>query len=214
MKTEEKKIKDLYLISKLSEQQIAEVLFLSPSRIRWVIKKNKIPKRTISEAIRYLHITKYGKKIFKLNKNLTPRQEKLKLAGTMLYWGEGTKKGSTVSLHNSDPGLIALFVCFLREVCGVHENRLHVTLHVYPDHNVPALKKFWSKITKIPLSQFHKPYVHRNTKGSYKKKSQYGTVAVVYADTLLLGVIKQWMVEYSMMFTKSRPSSAGRATHL
>lgn len=214
MTKEERKVIRLYTLSKLSEQQIAEGLSLPPARVRWIIRKNKIPKRSISEAIRYLHITKYKRKTYKLKDSLTAAEESLKLAGVMLYWGEGTKRGGTVALHNSHPDLIAVFIRFLREICGVHPSRLHATLHVYPDHNISSLKKYWSDITKIPLTHFYKPYVHQNTKGSYKKKSQYGTLAIVYSDSKLLEVINAWIAEYSTMLTKRRPSSDGRATHL
>ena len=213
MGEEEKKVIDLYTVLKLSEQQIAERLGINPSRVRWVLKKHKVQKRTISEAVRQLYITKFGKKEFILNKKLTSEQERLKLAGTMLYWGEGTKKGFNVALANSDPLMVILFVRFLREVCGVDENRLHVTLHHYPDQNEPTLKKFWSKTLAIPVKQFYKSYEHLNTKGSYKKKSQYGTVSVLYSDMALLRVIIKWISEYSTL-SQSQRSSVGRAPHL
>lgn len=176
---------------------------LNASRVRWVLKKYKIQKRTISEAVRQLYITKFDKKEFLLNTKLTPEQEKLKLAGIMLYWGEGTKKGHNVALANSDPVMVALFVRFLREICGIDENRLHITLHHYLDQNEPSLKKFWSKSLEIPLEQFYRSYAHLNTKGSYKKKSQYGTVSVQYSDVALLKVIIGWISEYSVL---SRPA--------
>lgn len=199
MEKEEKEIIDLYVISKFSETQISERLRVDSSRVRWVLKKNKIQKRTIGEAIRLLHITKFNKKEFVLNKVLTPEQEKLKLASVMLYWGEGTKKGYNVALANSDPVMVAIFVRFLREVCGIDESRLHVTLHHYPDQDEPVLKKFWSKILSVPLKQFYRSYVHFNAKGSYKKKSQYGTVSVQYSDTRLLKLLTQWISEYSTL---------------
>lgn len=214
MKAEEKKVIRSYVEAKLSEQQIAERFSLSPSRVRWIIKKNKIAKRSISEAIRYLNITKYGKEVFQIRESLTSEQEKLKIAGVMLYWGEGTKGGGTVSLHNSDPKMVKVFLRFLREICGIRDGRLRATLHAYPDQNILEMKKFWSVVTDIPLSRFHEPYIHRNTKGSYKKKSQYGTLAVVYSDKLLLETINRWIAEYSALFVKGQHSSVGRAAHL
>jgi hypothetical protein len=196
---EEQKIIDLYTVSKLSEQQIAEKLRLGPERVRWVIKKHKIQKRTISEAARQLYITKFNKKEFILNTRLTPEQEKLKLAGVMLYWGEGAKTGNTVAFANSDPVMVQLFVRFLKEICGIDDGRLHAVLHYYPDHNESQLKQFWSKTLDLPLKQFYLSTVHLNTKGSYKKKSKYGTVSVQYSDTRLLGLIKSWIIEYSVL---------------
>ena len=210
MTKQEQRIVDLYLVSKLSEQQIAEKLRFGSERIRWVLKKHKVQKRSISEALRYLHITKFKKKEFVLNKTLTTEQEKLKIAGIMLYWGEGAKKGTNVAFANSDPVMVTLFLRFLREVCGVEESRLHATLHYYPDLNEPKLKKFWSKALDIPLKQFYRSYVHVNTKGSYKKKSIYGTLSVQYSDTKLLAQINAWITEYSTIGVR-RGSSVGRA---
>ena len=199
--SEEEKIIDLYLLSKLSEQQVSRKLSISPERVRWILKKNKVQKRSISEAIRYLHITKFNKKAFVLNEKLTPEQKDLKLAGVMLYWGEGTKGGSNVAFANSDPKMVSVFVRFLREICGIDEKRLHITLHYYPDQNEPRLKKFWSEVLGIVSEQFYTSYQHRNTKGSYKKKSQYGTVSVQYSDTYLLKQINAWLSEYSVLGT-------------
>ena len=75
-----------------------------------------------------------------------------------------------------------------------------MTLHLYPDQNIGTLKRFWSEVTQIPVSQFHVPHVHVGTKGSYKKKSQYGTVAIVYSDSELLKIINSWIAEYKQRF--------------
>lgn len=210
MTREEQKIIDSYLVFKFSEQQIADKLLLGYERVRWVLKKYKVQKRSISEAVRYLHITKFKKKEFVLNTALTPEQEKLKIAGIMLYWGEGAKKGTNVAFANSDPVMITLFLRFLRKVCGIDEHRLHATLHHYPDLNEQKLRRFWSKTLDIPLKQFYRSYVHVNTKGSYKKKSIYGTLSVQYSDTKLLAQINAWIVEYSTIGVR-RGSSVGRA---
>jgi len=123
---EDKKVIDLYTVFKLSEQQIAERLNINPSRVRWVLKKHGIQKRTISEAVRQLYITKFGKKEFVLNKKLTSEQERLKLAGVMLYWGEGDKKveNSQVRLSNSEPGMVKVFYLFLIGVMKIPSEKI------------------------------------------------------------------------------------------
>lgn len=192
----EAQIIDLYINAKLSELQIARRLSVGHEKVRWTVKKNKIPKRTISEALRYWHITQGKKKEFVLNRALTLEQEKLKLAAVMLYWGEGAKTGN-VALANSNPEMVALFVRFLKQICGIDPKRLHAVLHLYSDHDELSLKKFWSKKIGIPVSQFYRSHLHTNTKGSYKKKSQYGTVSVQYSDIILLRQINTWIAEYS-----------------
>jgi hypothetical protein len=134
-----------------------------------------------------------------LNTELTRRQEKLKIAGVMLYWGEGSKNGNSVAFANSDPAMVLLFVQFLKEICGIDKNRLHAILHYYPDHEEIVLKNFWSKTLDLPVEQFYRSHLHSKTKGSYKKKSRYGTLSVQYSDTRLLRLIKSWIVEYSVL---------------
>ena len=194
------KIAALYSQGGFSMAQIAEQLGLTVSGVRHHLDKGGVKRRTISEAITRVYQTKFNKKPFVLPEVLTSEQEKLKLAVLMLYWGEGTKGGNGVALSNSDPQMIKLFVQFLREICGIEESRLRVTLHLYPDHDEKTLKEFWSSLTDIPLTQFNKPFVHRDTKGSYKKKSQYGTVEVRYSDILLIKLILGWLIDSKREF--------------
>ena len=200
MTTGEKEIVDLYITSGLSEQQISRRLHIEPSRVRWVIKKSGVPKRSVSEAVRLWHITKNKKREFVLNTRLTSKQRALKLAAVMLYWGEGTKRGSTVALTNSDPAMIALFAKFLREVCGIDRARLRVGLHLNPDHDVEQATKFWANVVGISVNQLHKPFVHAKTMGRYKKQSRYGTVALIYSDKRLLGLMNEWIECYKQQF--------------
>ncbi|MBI5457077.1 hypothetical protein HY969_05050 [Candidatus Kaiserbacteria bacterium] len=192
----DKEVVDSYVERRLSEMQTAKRFSISANRVRRILDKYRVPRRSISDAITNLYITKYGKRPFELRHNLTRRQEILKAVGVMLYWGEGTKKGLTVALANSDPVMIQVFLRFLREICGVHEKRLRVGLHYYRDHDPKKLIGFWSQITKIPLSQFDRPFLHFAGKGSYKSKSQYGTVAVRYSDARLLKLLQLWIAEY------------------
>jgi hypothetical protein len=197
MKKIEKDIIKLYKEKFFSVQQIAEKLQVSPSKAIYVLAKNKIKKRKIGEAIRFLNITKFNKSVFKIKENLNKDEEKLKIAGVMLYWGEGTKSGGTVTFSNSDPVMIELFIKFLRKICGIAEDRLRVLLHIYIDQNEKELKSFWSKITDISESQFSKSFVHKKKGGNYKKISQYGTISLRYSDKQLLTIINGWIKDYS-----------------
>lgn len=193
---------DCYANRMFSEVQTASHLSISPNRVRRILDKHKILRRSISDAITNLYITKYGKRPFELKQNLNAKEEALRIAGVMLYWGEGTKKGSTVALANSDPAIIEIFLVFLRKICGVDEKRLRVGLHYYKDHDVRKLIRFWVEHTKIPTTQFDKPFLHFAGKGSYKTKSEYGTVLVRYSDMRLLTLIKNWINEYQHLFLK------------
>jgi len=187
---------NLYLKRKLSVQQIADFLNISSSKVRYILDKNKIKRRDISDAIHCINITKFNKGEFKIKCNLSNRQQKLKLAGVMIYWGEGTKSGNSVTLSNSDPDMIKIFLKFLRGVCGISNKRLRVVLHYYQYQKEDELIKYWAKATKIPVVQFCKSFLHNKVGGSYKRVSKFGTISLRYADTQLLKIINSWIKEY------------------
>lgn len=194
--TREQYIVDCYVNKKFSEKQIASHLFLRPSEVRRVLNQKKVKRRSRSDAIRHLYITKHGKQPFRETKVLNRQQKILKVTGVMLYWGEGTKKGSSVALANSDPKMVLVFLKFLREICGVDEKRLRVGLHYYQDHDADKLVTFWSTLTNIPPHQFDRPFLHASGKGSYNTKSLYGTVLVRYSDIKLLSLLVSWIEEH------------------
>lgn len=192
----EDQIVKLYLENKFSVQQVADFLNSTSSKVRYVLDKRNIKRRNRSDAIRYLNITKFKKEEFEIKNNINNDQEKLKIAGAMIYWGEGTKSGNSVVLSNTNPKMIKLFLKFLREICGISEKRLRVVLHRYPDQNKDVLKKYWMNITKIPSSQFSKSSLHNKPTGSYKRISPFGTVSLRYSDKKLLNIINSWIDEY------------------
>jgi len=112
----------------------------------------------------------------------------------MLYWGEGYKNfttNSVVDFANSDSGMIALFLTFLRRVYRIDETRLRIYFYCYSDQDVPDLIAFWSKLTSISKAQFQKPYIrHDFRKGGRKMK--HGLIHIRYYDKkLLLEILSQ-----------------------
>lgn len=193
----DKKIAGLYE-SGLSVAQISDRLSISSSKARYSLEKQSIPRRDHSTASRMLHITKFGKEQCVVKNKLTIEENDLRITGIMLYWGEGTKSGNSVVFSNSDPQMIMLFLKFLRAICQISETRLRILLHMYNDQNENSLKKFWSKATNIPITQFSKTFYHHHTSGTYKKVSQYGTVSLRYSDKSLLETINKWISQYHM----------------
>lgn len=190
----------VYKKDKLSVGQIAKKFNIPVSTITYYLDKNNIKRRSRSEAVTRWYITEFGKKPFVLKKNLSTKEKALKLAGVMLYWAEGAKGGASVKFVNSDPAMVKIFLDFLRSVCCIHEERLKLLIHRYPDQNEEALRTFWSKITGVSEGNFYRSYVHVGKVGTYKNKSLYGTIAVNYSDKKLLEVINNWIAEYKQSF--------------
>ncbi|PIR45221.1 MAG: hypothetical protein COV10_00545 [Candidatus Vogelbacteria bacterium CG10_big_fil_rev_8_21_14_0_10_51_16] len=191
-----RKIVRLYVQEHLSMAQIAARLDISATTVQSYLIRGGIKRRTISEGVYQSYHSRFHKQAFVLKKKLTRAEFKLKVAGVMLYWGEGAKGHGSVRFANSDPDMIRLFLRFLREICGVDEKRITAIVHYYPDHNLHFLQDFWSKRTGIPLVRFYKPHMHTGRTGSYKTKSRHGTLAVNYCDKKLLGQILEWIQEY------------------
>jgi len=123
---------------------------------------------------------------FNVRSALTKRGKNLKIAGLMLYLGEGAKSGNTADLANSNPLVISLFIKMLRQVYGIDEKRLRVYLYCYANQNLEDLIEYWSKVVKIDKSQFTKPYVRRDFLIDKQDKMPYGLIHVRYSDKKLL----------------------------
>ena len=120
------------------------------------------------------------------------------MIGIILYWAEGYKKSIVyggrerthhpVSLTNSDPDIIKIFLRFLRAYCHVPENKIKAGLRIFQHQNGNELLKYWQQKTKIPQKNFNKTY-QGISKASLGKRPfnrlPYGIIQIVVADTAL-----------------------------
>ncbi|PIQ84136.1 MAG: hypothetical protein COV75_03770 [Candidatus Omnitrophica bacterium CG11_big_fil_rev_8_21_14_0_20_63_9] len=190
-------IRSLYEGQRLGFRQVAERLGVPPWRVYRLMREYKIPRRRGSEQN---YATYQDKPQFMPRQELTIEQEQLRVAGVMLYRAEGVQSGGTVDFANCDPQLIAVFAAFLREICGVAEQRLRVLLYAYADQDVEDLKMFWSKLTGIPTTQFIKPYVRALTPNTSRRKMLHGLVHIRYNDKRLLQLILDWSTQFSKVW--------------
>lgn len=107
-------------------------------------------------------------------------KDDLKIICALLYWCEGGKtEKSTLSFINSDPSLIKYFVDTFRKAFEVDESKFRVVMHIHNYHDINKQIEFWSKITRIPKSQFTKPYNKPNT-GKRIKADYQGCISLRY----------------------------------
>lgn len=122
------------------------------------------------------------KKSVKLNlQKIAPSKVLDKLFCSLFYWCEGEKTTNLLAFTNSDYTLIRTFLRLLRSGFSIDEKKLRVCMHLHSYHNEQKQKKFWSKITGIPISQFMKAYQKKNT-GLTKKEGYQGCVSIRYYD--------------------------------
>jgi|SRR3989344_1218799 len=164
-----------------------------------IIKRNKLQTHLAQERAKNTRETA-KKEVGTLSKN------ELFLIGISLYWAEGYKRpkiengkiktSHSVSITNSDPYLIKIFLRFLREICEVPEERIGANVRIYEHQNANYLLDFWSKITKITPSKFEKFY-YGVSKSSLGKRPfnilPYGTIQIRVNNTELYHKIMGWI---------------------
>ncbi len=106
-----------------------------------------------------------------------------RLLCAIMYWCEGTKirRGEIPSFTNSDPLVIASFLRLLREGFSIDERKLRVNVHLHDYHDSETQLRFWSKMTTIPLAQFHRPYQKPHT-GVRTREGYQGCVSIRYLN--------------------------------
>ena len=112
-----------------------------------------------------------------------------KLCCALLFWCEGNKNTTSLKFTNSDPILISNFLYLLRAGFNIDESKLRALVHIHEYHDDLSQKKFWSEITKIPLSQFHRSYKKPNT-GKRYKDNYPGCLGLVYYDASVAKELK------------------------
>ncbi|MDP3763806.1 MAG: hypothetical protein Q8Q92_04170 [bacterium] len=171
-------------------------LSVSIDAVCYFMRKHRLKRRDGSESSALLFSRKPLS--YKIKNNLSASDLELKTAGIMLYWAEGykTTKSNGIDFANSDQGMIVVFVSFLRKICGIDAKRLRVLLYCYSNQDTNKLIAFWSKLAKIPISQFTKPYVRTDFRLDKKNKMKMGMVHIRYSDKKLWLQVMQWIKEY------------------
>ena len=121
--------------------------------------------------------------------------ETLTILGSGLYWAEGYKRSRAVAnFSNSDPAMIDLMMEFFRRVCLVPESKFRGGVNIHPHLDAQRAECFWSQVSGIPLSQFHKTQiaVSRASKGE-KDSLPLGTFRIVVADVRVKARIDGWI---------------------
>jgi len=182
---EKDKIFELYHKKGKSMQEIADTLGCSLHKVAYWMEKHEIKRRSRSDAT-YLKRNPDGDP-FKFNSPKNLEEAKLFGLGLGLYWGEGTKANkNSVRLGNTDPELIKRFMDFLIIFFAIKKDDMYFGLQIFSDINPNAVLDFWVKRLKIKRSQINNPVITKSRSlGTYKKKSEYGVLTVMYHNKKL-----------------------------
>ena len=193
-------VKRLYYKNGLGMREISEAFNVSIDAVIYFMRRNGLKRRSFAEVNKIRFEKK--KPSFEKRVNLNNNEKELRAVGAMLYWGEGYKsdKGSGVDFANSDPEMISIFLKFLRGIYKLNENRFRILLYCYADQNIKEIIHFWSKLTKIPIKQFTKPYIRNDFRKDGIRKMKHGLIHIRYSDKKLLISIKDLISFYKKKF--------------
>jgi len=114
------------------------------------------------------------------------------LAGLMLYWAEGTKRGEQINFSNSDPRMIKFMMLWFRKICKVPEEKFRVKLYIHILHCRKDIEKYWSQLTNIPLTQFQKTQIKPTSLRHRRHPLYNGTCAIRISNKDLFRKINGW----------------------
>jgi len=133
-------------------------------------------------------------------------ETKLFYVGIALYWAEGHKRlmkrngrlitSHPISLTNSDPALIRVFIKFLNKFCDVPIGKIKASLRLYKHLDEKEMIDFWSKKTGISIENFGKTYYGISKSSSHKRpidQLPFGTIQIRVSDTALFYRILGWI---------------------
>lgn len=78
----------------------------------------------------------------------------------MLYWCEGSKDKYSVYVNNTNARILKLFIYWLEKYYGVKREEFKIFLHLWTSKidQERDIKKKWSKMLGVELSQFRKTF--------------------------------------------------------
>ncbi|MFI7685037.1 hypothetical protein ACIBWG_20525 [Streptomyces griseoaurantiacus] len=111
------------------------------------------------------------------------------LIGVGLYWAEGAKdktyaRREYVLFVNSDPGMIGLFLAWLR-LLGVEEERLRFRVMIHESADVEGAERYWADLVGTDPSRFDKTTLKRHNPKTVRKN-----VGENYRGCLVISVVK------------------------
>ncbi len=119
-------------------------------------------------------------------------RRELWLIGTALYWAEGSKEkshksGTGLIFNNSDPAMIKLYIRWLREICLISYDHIHLSLYIHEtkSRQIESIKRFWLTYINFPKHAIAAVYYKRNKILTPRKN-----VGSLYYGTLRVKVLR------------------------
>lgn len=184
-------------VSKSSISLWCRNITLTPAQQARLVKKQEENRQRLAKIGQMAMAIKRKKEIHKIKREArkeirSPSAYELKLIGAMIYWAEGSKSCGT-SISNSDPKLIKFMTLWLQKICGVPLQKIKARLNIHANQSDKKIKKYWSKITRIPLKNFGKSYIKPEGTGHRKNILHNGVIGIRIGSEDLRHKITAWI---------------------
>lgn len=126
------------------------------------------------------------------------------MLGLAIYIGEGSKSNNIIRVVNADLRTIRLMIKWFQTICNASIDQMRIRLYLYPDNDEKKCIEYWSKNTRVPISQFHSSIIDMrgNKKAVKRGKLPFGTAHLslvsmgrenfgVYLHSLILAWIER-----------------------
>lgn len=154
---------------RLSEAQIDEIKVRRPQGIRTGIPVDTQRKRRLEVQ----HIRDAGRR-----EALTRMNDPLWVAGSILYWAEGDKATRRLSLVNSDPRALTMFIDWVRAYHS-SDAEFVLALHLHQGNDDAEAKAWWKGALQLPNAAFHKTFIKPAGTGHRKNHLAQGVCRVM-----------------------------------
>jgi len=99
------------------------------------------------------------------------------VAGLVLYWAEGAKTRNHMSMANTDPRALRLFIRWVRQYIAP-EARFSIALHLHEGNDEDNARRHWREQTGLRQANFHKTFIKPKGTGHRKNHLKQGICTV------------------------------------
>lgn len=153
----------------------------------------------IAAQTRSIHLRAKRREYQQEGRERAKEKRPLHLAGCMLYWGEGTKSRSGLSLINSDANMLLLFIKFLRDEMLVSDKdiKINVQCHTTNVEEMQAISAYWLELLHLSSSSLTRIKVKKGNPDRPHKIYKYGFCTINVNGTRLIQHIYGAIQEYA-----------------
>lgn len=118
------------------------------------------------------------------------------VTGIALYAAEGGKTDGKGEFANSDPQIISFMMKWFLDFAKVTSDRIRGAIWLHEGLDEMRAREYWSSLTGIPITQFHKTYIAKD-KGESKKIRknihEFGIFSIRFSDSEKQRKIMGWI---------------------